>query len=186
MKTINLKGKQYATFNGVLDEAHRQGLECIATNLIQAPTKECPVCIVQAKVKTSKGEYNGIGDATPSNVGKMIVPHLIRMAETRAIGRALRFATNAPTLAEELGEEPVAAKETQPAATNGSAPVKAFEGLTKVENHMEENEQAVNRFMRNKGLIGANGTWRDAEPETHVKIGQEPKRFFDAVQQFAK
>tara|TARA_R110000824_G_scaffold77233_4_gene195389 strand:- start:150 stop:701 length:552 start_codon:yes stop_codon:yes gene_type:complete len=183
MKTINLKGKQYATFNSVLDEAHKQGLECIATSLLQAPTKESPVCIVQAKVKTSKGEYNGIGDAAPSNVGKMIVPHLIRMAETRAIGRALRFATNAPTLAEELGDEPATAKEPQPVATNGSAPV---ESLNRIEQHMEENEQAVNRFMRNKGLIGADGTWRDAEPDTHVKIGQEPKRFFDAVQQFAK
>jgi len=189
MKTINLKGKQYATFNSVLDEAHKQGLECIATSLLQAPTKESPVCIVQAKVKTSKGEYNGIGDAAPTNVGKMIVPHLIRMAETRAIGRALRFATNAPTLAEELGEDVAQSSRNaeqavvKAVATNGSAPV---ESLNRIEQHMEENEQAVNRFMRNKGLIGADGTWRDAEPDTHVKIGQEPKRFFDAVQQFAK
>lgn len=32
------------------------------------------------------------GDADPSNTGRMIHPHLLRMAETRAIVRALRFA----------------------------------------------------------------------------------------------
>jgi len=40
------------------------------------------------------------------NVGKMIWPHLLRMAETRAICRALRFATGiSMTALEELGGE---------------------------------------------------------------------------------
>ncbi len=46
----------------------------------------------------------GIGDASPQNVGQMIVPHLPRMAETRAEVRALRKATRSEyTALEEVG-----------------------------------------------------------------------------------
>jgi hypothetical protein len=39
--------------------------------------------------------FNGHGDATSENVtGDFIKPHFIRMAETRAIARALRWYTN--------------------------------------------------------------------------------------------
>lgn len=49
-------------------------------------------------------EFDGYGDATPKNVSGGIAPHLLRMAETRAKGRALRDAVNAKTLIEELNE----------------------------------------------------------------------------------
>ena len=181
MKTIDLKGKQYATFDGVLDEAHKQGLVRTETEIIQMPTKESPVCVVKAFVKTGKGEFYGHGDATPSNVGRMIVPHLIRMAETRALGRALRFATNAATLAEELGDNDV----VQSTALPPQQPVKReFTALDKVEVAMEENETAVNKFMRNKGMIGINDTWRDATPEHLRKIAENQHSFFKAVRNF--
>ena len=39
--------------------------------------------------------FQAHGDATSDNIkGEMIKPHFIRMAETRAIGRAFRWATN--------------------------------------------------------------------------------------------
>jgi hypothetical protein len=61
--------------------------------------------VVQAEVETGKGVFAGIGDAAPSNVNRMIVPHLIRMAETRAKARALRDAVNiGVTAVEELGD----------------------------------------------------------------------------------
>jgi hypothetical protein len=136
-------------------------------------------------VKTSKGEFNGIGDAGPGNVNRMIAPHVIRMAETRAIGRALRFATNAPTLAEELGED---AKQPRSNGDNGGpfAPEKPKQDKSKLEQHLVENEAGVNRFVRHHGMVGIEGTWRDLEPDVRGKIKSDPRKFFDAVALFNK
>jgi len=41
-----------------------------------------------------KQTFEAYGDATQENVGDMVKKHYIRMAETRAIARALRWATN--------------------------------------------------------------------------------------------
>lgn len=104
--------KEVATYAGVLARAHEEGLSSIKTLLVQVP---CPdngmVAIVTAEVVTGKGTFAGIGDASPDNVGRKIVPHILRMAETRAKVRALRDAVNIGTVAlEELGnlsdEEP--------------------------------------------------------------------------------
>lgn len=105
-KVVKLQGKEYVLFEGLLEVAHAHcNLQSISTNLIQLPTQESPFCIVQATVTTDKGEsFQGIGDASPANVNKMIVPHLIRMAETRAVARALRFLTGFGTAFEELGD----------------------------------------------------------------------------------
>jgi hypothetical protein len=96
-------------YAGLLDEAHRKGLRSIDTELLQAPTKENgEVAIVKATVTlvrtNNEGEivgeriFEGIGDASPANVGKNIKSHLIRMSETRAKARALRDAVNVAEL----------------------------------------------------------------------------------------
>lgn len=105
-KVVRLQGKDYVLFEGLLEVAHAHcQLKSISTSLIQLPTQESPFCIVQATVTTENGEsFQGIGDASPANVNKMIVPHLIRMAETRAVARALRFLTGFGTAFEELGD----------------------------------------------------------------------------------
>ena len=105
---VELQGRKFVKYAGVLDEAHNQGLSAIRTTLIQAPTDENGMlAIVSAEVTTSKGTFSGLGDAAPANVSRNIAPHIIRMAETRAKARALRDAVNvAETLVEELlGDE---------------------------------------------------------------------------------
>lgn len=103
---INRQGNDFVKYEGLLDEAHQQGLSRISTTLIQIPHDDNGnVAVVAAEVETSKGTFSGIGDASPANVGRMIVPHIVRMAETRAKARALRDAVNiGVTALEELGD----------------------------------------------------------------------------------
>jgi hypothetical protein len=80
---ITRQGKQYVLFSGLLDEAHNRGLRGIDTELIQVPDESNGnVAVVKATVEMEDGRtFGGIGDASPDNVGRNIVPHLIRMAE---------------------------------------------------------------------------------------------------------
>lgn len=107
---IEHRGKKYVLYAGLLDEAHSRGLNMIDTGVIQVPHDgNGNVAIVRAKVRMDgdvQGAFTGIGDASPENVGKNIVPHLIRMAETRAKARALRDAINVGVTAfEEMSGE---------------------------------------------------------------------------------
>jgi hypothetical protein len=103
---IERQGKQFVLYEGLLNEAHQQGLCRVSTTLIQVPHPDNGnVAIVAAEVETSKGSFSGIGDASPGNVGRPIVPHIVRMAETRAKARAMRDAVNiGVTALEELGD----------------------------------------------------------------------------------
>lgn len=100
-----LQGKQFVLYGGLLHLAHQDGLTSVHTEILQFPNDDnANCCIIRATVQTTKGTFTGIGDASPSNVNRMIAAHLIRMSETRAIARALRVATNVSmTALEELG-----------------------------------------------------------------------------------
>ena len=104
---ITLKGKLYPTWPYVLNAAHDRGLLGITTKLIQIPTDENGnVAIVAAIARFADQEWCALGDASPKNVNAAIVTALIRMAETRAKGRALRDACNiGETMREEIGDD---------------------------------------------------------------------------------
>jgi hypothetical protein len=104
---IERQGKRFVLYAGLLEEAHNRGLRSIETDLLQVPgPNNGEVAIVKATVRTEDGKFTGIGDASPENVNRTIVPHVIRMAETRAKARALRDAINVGVTAfEELGGE---------------------------------------------------------------------------------
>jgi hypothetical protein len=114
---VNLKGKDYKTYRYVLKLAHANGLQSISTELITNPFEnDRGACVVKATVVMELNDvvttFEAYGDATPKNVNTMIAPHLLRMAETRAKGRALRDATNTgETLADELGGDEEELKE---------------------------------------------------------------------------
>ena len=113
---IERQGKRFVLYAGLLEEAHSRGLRSIETELLQVPAAENgDVAIVRAVVRMEDGKFAGIGDASPQNVGRMIAPHLIRMAETRAKARALRDAINVGVTAfEELGGEEATPAERTP------------------------------------------------------------------------
>jgi hypothetical protein len=115
---IERGGRGFVLYAGLLDEAHARGLRSIETELLQVPSAgNGEVAIARAMVRTEDGKFSGIGDASPGNVSGAIVPHLIRMAETRAKARALRDAINVGVTAlEELGDEEVLPSQETPAS----------------------------------------------------------------------
>lgn len=117
---VNLKGKEFVQYEGLLDLAHQGELQEIKTELIQLPTKDNGnQCIVKAVAIGPSKHFEGHGDADPTNVNSMIAKHLIRMAETRAKARALRDYTNVGmTAIEELGGEEEG--QTKPTPTNSN------------------------------------------------------------------
>lgn len=109
--------KDVVTYQGLLSRAHDEGLKRVTTELIQTPTDSNDrTAIAKASVETGKGIFEAFGDANPGNVNPFIVPHLIRMAETRAKARALRDAVNVGTLSAEelLGDDGPAVETTAP------------------------------------------------------------------------
>lgn len=109
---INRQGTEFITFKGLLWMAHQMGL----TSLISTPVREdyeTFFFVFRAEAKgirevagqTIEVSFADEGDASMKNVGKMILPHLRRMASTRAMVRALRIYTGCGLTAfEELGD----------------------------------------------------------------------------------
>lgn len=107
---IQLNGKEFITHAGLLDAAHKAGLVRIDTEIVNIFTDDkitgdsntstgvnCVIFKTMVTMKESDGTlktYTAHGDANPNNVGRHIAEHMIRMAETRSVNRALRFATN--------------------------------------------------------------------------------------------
>lgn len=94
-----LQGRDFVTYEGLLDMAHRAGLVEIRTQLIQAPSAEndhTAICSAEVVLLVDgvRRVFCGIGDANPRNVSRNIAIHLIRMSETRSKARALRDAVN--------------------------------------------------------------------------------------------
>jgi hypothetical protein len=145
------QGRQYVLFAGLLDEAHSRGLRGIDTELVQVPDdSNGSVAIVKATAEMDDGRrFSGIGDASPENVGRNIVPHLIRMAETRAKARALRDAVNVgATALEELSDgDDAPPADDFPAPRTGPTPIqnarsRTQEGATPKSEAVEEDGRA--------------------------------------------
>ena len=104
---VKLQGKDFILYNGLVDVATKEGLLGIDVELLQTPSADNNMtAIARATAKTKDKTFTDIGDASPSSVSKMLVPHIIRMAATRAKARALRDLTNiGMTAVEEMIDE---------------------------------------------------------------------------------
>jgi hypothetical protein len=100
--TAHPEARETIAYAELLKLAHDEGLKSIATELVLRPSEDNGrLAIVKAAVETERGHYEGLGDADPGNVDDFLVPHLIRVAETRAKARALRDAVNCGVVSSE-------------------------------------------------------------------------------------
>lgn len=115
--------------DGLVALGHIKGLWKIDTEVLQYPdTNNGRECICKATIggydwdpseeKIVRVEYTDIGDASPANTNGQVAKAIIRMAATRAIGRALRKYTNIDMVCtEELCEEDVATESMEELAS---------------------------------------------------------------------
>ena len=125
---ISLSGKEYPTWPGILDLAHQLGLESIETDLVQIPNADNQeTAIVKATARLKDGRHCAeYGDANPRNTSARVATALLRMAATRAKGRALRDLCNVgQVMLEELPEEEAVALARSSAANQAAPPVRS-------------------------------------------------------------
>jgi len=118
---VVLGDRPYVTREGLLYYARKSGqLQGIKVEIVE---RQKDFCLVKATVLTKDGgEFEAYGDASTSNTNRMVSPHLIRMAETRAINRALREAFPIGLCSyEELGEADIDIS-VEPAASEPNSP----------------------------------------------------------------
>jgi len=163
---VDLKGKQFVTYEGLLDLAHQEGLISIEVELLQVPSKENGmIAIAKATAKTKDKVFMDIGDAGPNSVNSMITPHIIRMASTRAKARALRDLTNiGMTAIEELGDS----SEIDINNTSNTEPIKEFKSDSGKQ-AIVDNSLATDRQIKAIYAIAKNKSYTEESLENYVK-----------------
>jgi hypothetical protein len=104
---IKIENKDFVQYAGLLDLGHQKGIAQIEVDPIQLPTAENGnFAVCKATVVSKTGEsFTDVGDANCQNTNSKVSRHLLRMASTRAIARALRSFTNiGMTCLEELAD----------------------------------------------------------------------------------
>ena len=119
-----LDGRWYVTHNGLLGLARRN--RCAGINVRPVPTFSDPSAqrwAFQATVYKSRAcrGFVGFGDADPSNVSPLVQGAEMRVAETRAVNRALRKAYGVAICSvEEIGAVPNTGEKLPPRNTHGN------------------------------------------------------------------
>ncbi len=142
-----IQGKDFVLFEGLLEIAHTEGLKVVDTELVQAPSKDNGMlAIVKATVETEKGIFGALGDASPESCEKPMQPHLVRLADTRAIARAMRLAVNiGMTSSVEMGSE-------SDGPTNNSQKPKTTAKTTK-EDTKQVDDETKSAWLENPGAV---------------------------------
>lgn len=118
---VRLKQKDYPLWAGVLDAATEAGLKSLVTTVIQIPSPENGnLAVVMARAEFADGRvFEDVGDCSPQSTSPHLAAAALRLASTRAKGRALRDSINVgQTMFEELPDGKVDEEET-PRAGSG-------------------------------------------------------------------
>jgi ribosomal protein L12E/L44/L45/RPP1/RPP2 len=183
---IEIEGSQFVKYAGLLDYAHQIGIGSIEVEPLQLPTKDNGnFAILKATVVSKVGEsFTDIGDANPTNCNAKVGKHLLRLASTRAIARALRSFTNVGlTALEELadlndvignGEQKprAAAKKKAAPKAKASAPAKKF-GSVKP----DKSDKSDNLKSKGNGAGEPEAKASEKSPDAiHPKMSEAQKR----------
>jgi len=119
-----LGGRWYVTHSGLLGLARRNRCAGIKVQALQAfcepSAHRWAFEATVYKSKTCRG-FVGYGDADPSNVSSLVRGAEMRVAETRAVNRALRKAYGIGICsAEEIGSLPSSVEKLPPQSVNGN------------------------------------------------------------------
>src|SRR5436309_7128434 len=102
---VNLRGKEFPIFAGVLDAATKAGLRSLTTRVVQIPSPENGhLAVVMARAEFEDGRvFEDVGDCSPQSTSPQLASASLRLASTRAKGRVLRDSINVgQTMFEEL------------------------------------------------------------------------------------
>ena len=137
---MTISGKEFIKFEGLLSEFHSNGGTSIETIELETSTEDHPK--FKAVVIGDKGSFTGHGDADATNVNGMIQAHKYRMAETRAIARALRWYTNVGMCSvDELGGDSEIKQPPRPDRIELASRIKRY--LNKTEFTEEEAKEVI-------------------------------------------
>jgi len=118
-----IDGKWYVTHSGLLRIAQRgrcMGINTVLQEKLSNPAGDRWVFRATVYKRSSSRGFVGYGDADPSNTSPLVRGAEMRVAETRAVNRALRKAYGIGLCSvEELGWAP---KTSEPAPTNHAKP----------------------------------------------------------------
>lgn len=147
---VNIKGKEAIKVEGLTAIAHEKGMWKLDTKVVQFPSKDNDwTCICQCTVggydwdpaeqKIVRVEYTDIADANAGNVTSMVAKSYIRMASTRAIGRALRKYTNVDILC---------SSEMDSVVEDAPEPSVTVEQLTEIKSLLGQNRLDKESFIK--------------------------------------
>jgi hypothetical protein len=172
---ITLEGKDFVTYPGLLDLGHQKGILKIEVEPVQIPTKENDNFAVCKAIVISKGgeSFVDVGDANPSNCNSRVAKHLLRMASTRAIARALRSMTNiGMTCLEELADFNDAIGNSTP-----KAQAKPKKNPPKTIPQKEEKKEALPKAQpdeKPRAKSGGNGNGKPKKKDPEPAQAKEP------------
>ena len=106
MKSSNvmqIRGKDVASYEGILDYGHQFGIKSLEVDILQFPSDENGQrCICKARLETIDGRvFSDIADASPDNVPKACIDSFPRIASTRCKSRTISDAFNVKTAMKE-------------------------------------------------------------------------------------